>query len=782
MPNYARLDALINSSAVQDQLEALMEIQALIPLECEDDSSKLTSFANFLRLPFGSSSDPQVLAHASRALGQLAQLGGNEAVEPELKRALQRLKVCNRLDSAVLVVKELAQHAPTLVYVHVADVIEHIWAAIRDSRVPVREGAARALCACLELMAGRESRSRAKWYDRVYEEARAGFDAGSVEAVHGALLTTTELLGESGAPLSEAKLRDVFDLAWAHREHREKLVRRAVVALVPKLAEHCARSPHAGALFVQTYLSMTIAHLLNTLRTSSSDLREAAFLAIGDTAIATSRCPRRALLSSASVASGGGRSPDAGGPSADAPPLPRSPSPKAPKAATADEKAAKGVGWLLRGYNRSSAATPASLRPPVDYPPLSPRSSDGDGGSRVGRRYSASHPFLPFVAGVLKEVRESLTPSKRGPSKRAAYCAEAIVCVAKLAEALGEELEPQCEDLYPHLFSHGLSEKLRASLVLMATHIPSQLHALQRRVLDAVCLVLARCPFSEWQRLSPHERASGCAAAASESHDDAAVAQQVTLALQTLGAFNEGDWSGQPQVLAFVHECASCFLDSDEVRFAPRAPPPPPAVPLVVVAPSPPSPRTTPPTTPSPSPPPFIYPRPPPRTRNSPLIRCTSAVLPPKGAVGYSCTLRSDPRRRKVRRVASPGAAATTSYPRRSLVAALPPRPPGVCSPRQSLGSTRLRRAALAARSATGEPPASWPGPPLPRLVEPAAAAAPDCASVRRACARKFCRRCSSPAWLTRTARSGSSYGTRLARASTRSLRIQMRSAAFSWR
>lgn len=89
MPNYARLDALINSSAVQDQLEALMEIQALIPLECEDDSSKLTSFANFLRLPFGSSSDPQVLAHASRALGQLAQLGGNEAVEPELKRALQ---------------------------------------------------------------------------------------------------------------------------------------------------------------------------------------------------------------------------------------------------------------------------------------------------------------------------------------------------------------------------------------------------------------------------------------------------------------------------------------------------------------------------------------------------------------------------------------------------------------------------------------------------------------------------------------------------------------------
>ena len=40
----------------------------------------------------GASADVSVLQSASRALGMLAQAGGNEAVEPELKRALQVLR------------------------------------------------------------------------------------------------------------------------------------------------------------------------------------------------------------------------------------------------------------------------------------------------------------------------------------------------------------------------------------------------------------------------------------------------------------------------------------------------------------------------------------------------------------------------------------------------------------------------------------------------------------------------------------------------------------------
>ena len=87
-----QVSALVNSSAVHEQLGGLLLVQELIPLECEDSASQLTSFANFVRLPLGASADGSVLQSASHALGMLAQAGGNEAVEPELKRALQVLR------------------------------------------------------------------------------------------------------------------------------------------------------------------------------------------------------------------------------------------------------------------------------------------------------------------------------------------------------------------------------------------------------------------------------------------------------------------------------------------------------------------------------------------------------------------------------------------------------------------------------------------------------------------------------------------------------------------
>ena len=88
---HEHISDLVNSSATHEQLGGLLLIQELIPLDCEDNASKLTNFSNFLRLPFGSSNDALVLQSSSHALGMLAQAGGN--VDDELKRALQRLKV-----------------------------------------------------------------------------------------------------------------------------------------------------------------------------------------------------------------------------------------------------------------------------------------------------------------------------------------------------------------------------------------------------------------------------------------------------------------------------------------------------------------------------------------------------------------------------------------------------------------------------------------------------------------------------------------------------------------
>ena len=74
---------------------------------------------------------------------------------------------------------ELAENAPTLVYVHVRAVCEHVLVAMRDQRPPVREAAASALRGCLAVIGERESSWRRQWYARVMAEAIGGLQPGS---------------------------------------------------------------------------------------------------------------------------------------------------------------------------------------------------------------------------------------------------------------------------------------------------------------------------------------------------------------------------------------------------------------------------------------------------------------------------------------------------------------------------------------------------------------------------------------------------------------------------
>ena len=271
---------LTNSAVVHEQLGGLLLIQELTRHESEDNATKVANFANYLRQPI-TSSDPAVLNMATHCLGQLAHTeGGHAAVKPELERALQRLEAGsqhgNRLDSAVLVLCQLAEHAPTLTYVHLDHVFHHLWTAMRDTRVQTREGAAAVLRACLTLVAGRKSEARKRWYSRVYEEARQGLAERSgafletrpPETVHGALLTVAELLEARGVELSEAQLELLFEGAWACRDHRDRLVRRAVLEVPPRMASHCERSDKVAGLFHDKFLhgSVTLVRLVAGLR------------------------------------------------------------------------------------------------------------------------------------------------------------------------------------------------------------------------------------------------------------------------------------------------------------------------------------------------------------------------------------------------------------------------------------------------------------------------------------------------------------------------------------
>ena len=198
-------------------------------------------------------------------------------------------------------------------------------------------------------------------------------------------------------------------------------------------------------------------------------------------------------------------------------------------------------------------------------------------------RAESSNPLTPLLPAILKEVRDNLG-GRKGRSAKGG-CVEALVCLAKLAEALGPELGSFCDELIPFLFSCPLSPALVHALQSMADHIPSLLPALQARLLDLLTTTLApkQSSFSEWLHLSVQEQVASSthaltAAAQAEPERSASPTEHMqgtnigdvstlALALTTLGSFGGGEWRGmEAQVLEFAHRCASIFLDAEQVE------------------------------------------------------------------------------------------------------------------------------------------------------------------------------------------------------------------------
>ena len=209
--------------------------------------------------------DPQIAIVASKSLGRLALAGGtltSEFVEFEVKRALEWLQgVCSvdskilqiftflyflnysgdrneqRRFAAVLILREFAQNAPTLIYGYVPQILELIWVALRDPKVTIRDSGADALGACLELVHVRESNLRVQWYRKMYEESNKGLKLGSTEGIHSYFLIIKEML-EKTENFLDSKYRDIAETVMRYRDYKEPLIRKAVILLFPVLAHY----------------------------------------------------------------------------------------------------------------------------------------------------------------------------------------------------------------------------------------------------------------------------------------------------------------------------------------------------------------------------------------------------------------------------------------------------------------------------------------------------------------------------------------------------------------
>ena len=113
----------------------------------------------------------------------------------------------------------------------------------------------------------------------IYRQARTHLteSRSSPETQHGALLALGELLSNSG-DFMVLKFSEACDLVLKYKDSRNKLVRRTVIALLPRLAHFQPES------FISSYLDKVLSHLIASLKASTE--RPTAFMALGSVAVA----------------------------------------------------------------------------------------------------------------------------------------------------------------------------------------------------------------------------------------------------------------------------------------------------------------------------------------------------------------------------------------------------------------------------------------------------------------------------------------------------------------
>ncbi|KAK4703758.1 serine/threonine-protein kinase mTOR, partial [Phenoliferia sp. Uapishka_3] len=276
---HARCFALVNSSDLQDKLAGVTAIDKIVDVLGNDMSRALRLAASVQRaLPCP---DPLVMTLAAKVFARLAAQGGSLMaghVDVQIKSCVEWLqgeRIEARRYAAVLVLRELTKAAPTLVNENILELLDNLWTAMRDPKVAIREAAANALAGCLRIAMQRDGLSRQEAFLMVFEQAQRGFKLNTPEAIHGSLLGYKELFVE-GRTFMHERYNAVCDQILQYKDHRDPLVRRAVIELIPTLASYNSLE------FIDHYLHKSMLYLLGQLKKDRD--RTTSFHAIGHVA------------------------------------------------------------------------------------------------------------------------------------------------------------------------------------------------------------------------------------------------------------------------------------------------------------------------------------------------------------------------------------------------------------------------------------------------------------------------------------------------------------------
>ncbi|RYC60186.1 hypothetical protein CHU98_g6031 [Xylaria longipes] len=271
---------IIHGNDSSERLGGVYALDALVDFEGVDVTAKYTRFTASLKAILRGK-DIVPMQPAAIALGKLCRPGGSlisELVESEVKTALEWLqsdRIEEKRYSAVLVLRELARNAPTLMYAYVGLIFDLVWVGLRDPRNLIRTTAGETVCACFRIIRERDQEMKHTWMSKMYTETLVGLKMNTVESVHASLLVLRELL-EQGGMFMQDHYQEACEIVFRHKDHRDPTIRKTVVMLIPDLANY---SP---ADFALTYLHKFMLFLSGMLKKGGE--RNDAFLAIGNIA------------------------------------------------------------------------------------------------------------------------------------------------------------------------------------------------------------------------------------------------------------------------------------------------------------------------------------------------------------------------------------------------------------------------------------------------------------------------------------------------------------------
>jgi len=263
-----RTMALIQSTDPCDKMGGVYILDALVDFEGIDLALKYSRFQQYIGFILrGKEKDP--MHAAAIVLGKLCKPGGSlisELVDAEVQTALEWLqsdRVEERRYSAVLVLRELARNAPTLMYSYVGFVFDQIWIGLRDPRLLIRETSSETVSACFKIIRERDQQMKQEWMNKMFKDAIDGLQINTVESVHASLLVLKELL-EQGGMYMQDHYQEACEIVFRHKDTKSEPIRKTVVALIPDLANY------APTEFASSYLHKFMVFLSGMLKKERS--------------------------------------------------------------------------------------------------------------------------------------------------------------------------------------------------------------------------------------------------------------------------------------------------------------------------------------------------------------------------------------------------------------------------------------------------------------------------------------------------------------------------------